>query len=181
MCVNTVILVVMLMLGVLSDASASDAVGDAMGGDEGEWDGGEATRNGDGAPAAVATDTVATRNGDGAPAAVAAATAAVATDAAATRNGDGAPAAVAAATAAVAAATAAVATDAAATRNGDGAPVAAVDAAVVAVTAVAAVPRVVCGRKGPSGRSPMCCVLCVCVVKALVLTLVFYLICLCYI
>jgi hypothetical protein len=140
----------MLMLGVLSDASASDAVGDAMDGNEGEWDGGEATRNGDGAPAAVATDTVATRNGDGAPAAVAAATAAVATDAAATRNGDG-------------------------------APVAAVDAAVVAVTAVAAVPRVVCGRKGPSGRSPMCCVLCVCVVKALVLTLVFYLICLCYI
>jgi hypothetical protein len=53
----------MLMLGVLSDASASDAVGDAMDGNEGEWDGGEATRNGDGAPAAVATDTVATRNG----------------------------------------------------------------------------------------------------------------------
>ena len=47
---------------MLSDASASDAVGDASG-DEGGWDGGEATRNGDGAAAAVATDAVATRNG----------------------------------------------------------------------------------------------------------------------
>ena len=49
------------MLGVLSDASSSDAVGDA-GGDEGGWDGGEATHNGDGAPA-VATDAASTRNG----------------------------------------------------------------------------------------------------------------------
>jgi hypothetical protein len=95
----------------------------------------------------------ATRNGDGAPAAVAAVAATAVAAVAATAAVD-----------AVAAA-AVAATDAAATRSGDGAPaaaaVAAVDAAVVAVTAVAAVPRVVRGRKGPSGRSPMCFV-CMC-------------------
>jgi hypothetical protein len=59
----------------------------------------------------------------------------------------------------------------AATRNGDDAPPPAAAAATPAATATAVaatatpavVPRVVCGRKRPSGRSPMCCVLCVCV------------------
>jgi hypothetical protein len=42
-----------------SATPASTPASDAVGG----WDGGEATRNGDGAAAAVATDAVATRNG----------------------------------------------------------------------------------------------------------------------
>jgi hypothetical protein len=42
-------------IGTPASTPASDAVGG--------WDGGEATRNGDGAAAAVATDAVATRNG----------------------------------------------------------------------------------------------------------------------